>query len=116
MPEHTSIPVFDDERGRLIPIEFAQLPFVPQRCFVVTAPGRAADRGGHRAGCRQVLLLLNGSVQIRLKSDDDVTEHRLANPGASVLIEADTFIDYRLETPDTQVLVLAEEPYLARTP
>jgi hypothetical protein len=108
------MPVFTDDRGQLIPIEFDALPFKPQRCFVVTAPGRPADRGGHEAGSRQVLLLLHGSVTLRLVRGDEETEQHLTEPGAAVLIAADEFVDYRLQTADTQILVLADQPYVAR--
>jgi hypothetical protein len=108
------LPVFDDDRGRLIPVDFRTLPFAPQRCFFVAAPGRATARGGHRADCRQVLVLLRGAVTVRLSTDDGTTEHRLEKPGAGTLIEPTQFVNYVLETPDAEVLVLADQPYAAR--
>lgn len=114
LPVLPVLPVFDDDRGRLIPVDFRALPFSPQRCFFVAAPGRAAERGGHRADCRQVMVLLRGAVTVRLSTDGEATEHRLEEPGAGALIEATQFVNYLLETPDTEVLVLADQPYAAR--
>ena len=34
------VPVFDDERGRLVPVEFNGLPFTPRRVFAVGGPTR----------------------------------------------------------------------------
>ncbi len=62
-----------------------------------------------------MLLLLRGSVTLRLRHGDGETERRLVKPGSSALIAADEFVDYELETPDTEVLVLAEHPYTARS-
>lgn len=114
MSELPPLPVFDDDRGRLIPMEFDALPFAPRRCFFVAAPGHGTDRGGHRADCRQVLVLLRGAVTVRLTGPDGATEHRLTSPGAAELIEPTQFVDYTLETPDAEVLVLADQPYAAR--
>lgn len=114
MTELPRLPVFDDDRGRLIPVDFRTLPFAPQRCFFVAAPGRATERGGHRADCRQVLVLLRGAVTVRLSTAEAVTEHRLDKPGAGALIEPAQFVDYVLETPDSEVLVLADQAYAAR--
>ncbi len=114
MGELPPLPVFHDDRGRLIPMEFAAIPFAPQRCFFVAAPGRTAERGGHRADCRQLLVLLRGTVTVRLHGDDGATEHRLTEPGAGALIEPTQFVHYTLETPDAEVLVLADRPYAER--
>jgi hypothetical protein len=108
------MPVFTDERGRLVAIEFGDLPFQPRRCFVVTAPGRQADRGGHAAECREVIVLLRGSVRVRLVHEGDVTECRLSEPGSTVLVDRHDLVDYQLESADTEILVLADQPFRTR--
>lgn len=115
MAELAPVPVFEDERGRLFPFEFGALPFNPARCFVVTAPGAPTERGGHRADCNQALFLLRGAVTVRLTRGDRVDEQRLAEPGSGALIAPTEFVTYRLETADTAVLVLADQPFVART-
>lgn len=108
------MPVFTDERGRLIAIEFGDLPFQPRRCFVVTAPGRQAERGGHEAECREVIVLLRGSVRMQLVHGGDVTECRLTEPGSTALIDLHDRVDYQLESADAEILVLAEHPFRTR--
>ena len=107
---------FDDPRGRLVPIDFGELPFAPQRVFVVVGPAGPATRGGHVAGCRQCMVLVSGSAVLRLRSrrSGDRT-HELREPGEMALIEPDDFVSYDLLDTGATVLVLADEPFRGRT-
>jgi hypothetical protein len=60
------------------------------------------------------LVLIRGSVTVRLGRDAGMTEHHLKEPGAALLVDEGDFVEYRMESPDTELLVLADRPYLAR--
>lgn len=109
--------VFEDQRGRLVPMEFGDLNFTPQRVFVVVGPAGPATRGGHDAGCRQRMVLVSGSAILRLSSRrSGHRTHELREPGERVLIEPDEFVSYDLMGLASTVLVLAEERFQSRTP
>ena len=107
---------FDDPRGRLVPIDFGELPFAPNRVFVVVGPAGPAKRGGHDAGCRQCMVLVSGSAVLRLRSQrSGARTFELCEPGEMALIEPDDFVSYDLLDTGAIVLVLADEPYRGRT-
>ena len=60
-----TFPVYDDERGRLLPLDLADLPFAPRRVFVVTGPPQGATRGGHAVPCRELVVLVTGAATVR---------------------------------------------------
>lgn len=54
-----------DDRGDLLPIDFKELPFVPQRIFVVNHVKDCQIRGQHaHKKCKQIILCLTGEVWI----------------------------------------------------
>lgn len=59
---------FIDYDGRLVPIEFSRIPFVPQRLFCVTDVPKDYVRGkhSHRKG-KQYLFCLKGRIQVIYK-------------------------------------------------
>ena len=58
--------VFDDN-GSLVPIEFASLPFVPQRIFYITNTPKYGVRGCHaHLVSKQILICLQGIILVNL--------------------------------------------------
>jgi len=96
-----------DERGQLLPVDLRDLPFAPARCFVVTGPPEGATRGGHLVPCRELVVLVSGSADVR---QDGVTV-RLAQPGDTLLLEPGVYMDYDLAPGGSTILVLADRPY-----
>lgn len=112
-PEIITLPVAVDERGALLPIEFADLPFIVRRAFVVTGPPGGAVRGQHVVPCEQFLCLLSGVVTVQL-GDDAASlgdEVRLTKPGQAVRLSAGTYVLYSMPDAASSLLVLAEQPY-----
>ena len=105
---------YDDERGRLVPVEFGDVPFDPRRCFVVAATEGRAHRGGHRAECQELMVLVTGCVTVSLSSTGRPTQqHELARAGDRILIEPEDLVDYVLGSHDAMLLVLADRPFRA---
>ena len=104
------VPVFDDDRGRLVAIEFAGLPFAPQRAFTVTGVPGGSTRGGHRASCAEYVVLTGGRAVVRAGEADAPVVTELAVPGSALLIPAGTWIAYDLADEHSSLVVLAERP------
>lgn len=104
-----------DSRGQLVAVEHGLLPFRPERTFVVSTSDAPVGRGGHVAGCQQLLVLASGRAAVLLEGP--ATGRRrveLAEPGAAVLVAADDHVDYWLEQPGSVLLVLADQPFRDR--
>lgn len=110
--ETTPAAVHDDERGRLVAVELSSLPFTAARCFVVRGPEQPVSRGGHVAGCREVIVLVEGTVRVRLSRHGSATLDRtLEVAGEHVAVEPDDVVDYDLLTPYATVVVLADRAF-----
>lgn len=106
--------VVTDPRGTLMAIELADVPFAVSRIFTVSAPGQPARRGEHPAECNEHMVLVSGRVRVALGAIDPVAT-TLERPGQSLAIPGGTYIVYDLETADTVVLVLADQPWVVET-
>jgi hypothetical protein len=98
---------YADERGTLIPIELDALPFVPRRVFTVVGPPEGSTRGGHEVDCRELLVLVNGRVEVRLDRRTEVLERA----GEVLLLEPGQLVSYDLAPGGSTILVLADEPW-----
>lgn len=115
VPPFPSFPVFDEVRGRLVPVEFDRVPFSPQRVFTVVAPEGGATRGDHEVPCRELFVLVTGTARVVLTTRLDgaaaeVVEHHLIRAGEACLLEPGTDVVYHL-TGGSTVVVLAERAY-----
>jgi uncharacterized RmlC-like cupin family protein len=104
---------YSDDRGRLLPVEHADLPYKPSRVFVVTAMPTGSTRGDHAVRCRETIVLVSGGADVHLRdSGSTELEHfRLAVPGDTVHVSPGDHLSYTLDDPASTVLVLAEDPY-----
>ena len=74
----SKIKSFDDERGSLLPIEFSNLPFTPKRIFIVNNVPVGTTRGSHsHYTTKQLIICINGSVDVILHDGLKKTKHRL---------------------------------------
>lgn len=66
--EKKKLQTFSDERGGiLVPIEFKDLDFVPQRLFYVTDVPAGSERGDHaHYKTKQLLICVQGEITVRL--------------------------------------------------
>jgi hypothetical protein len=65
------IPLFSDNRGNVLPFEFRNLPFAPQRFFTTSAVAPNTVRGEHgHYECHQLLFSLFGDITVYIKAPD----------------------------------------------
>jgi UDP-2-acetamido-3-amino-2,3-dideoxy-glucuronate N-acetyltransferase len=114
VPGVTLIPITSarDLRGSLAALEFAGLPFTPQRAFAVYEVPNESVRGAHaHKTCGQVLVCVAGEVSCVADDGTARQEFRLTSPAVGLCIPSLVWsMQYRY-TRDAVLLVLAELPY-----
>jgi len=102
----------EDARGLLGVLEFAQLPFSPQRFFWISDVPSGMARAGHaHRNCTQLLIGLSGSVVATVTSQHGVSERSMLQPGDSLLIHPRHWLTLSDFTPHSVLGVLASQPY-----
>lgn len=101
-----------DLRGTLAAIEFQDMPFVPQRAFVVYDVPNESVRGAHaHRACGQLLVCVSGEVSSVADDGSARQEFRLTSPDVGLYIPPLIWsMQYRYSR-DAVLLVLAELPY-----
>jgi hypothetical protein len=112
--EHSRFPTFADERGTLIAAELGDVPFEVTRLFVVRGPEGGASRGGHFVDGTEHIVLLRGTVTLTLGENADQAIE-LTEPGSRVHLEVGTYLSYVLHSADSEILVLCDRPFAARS-
>jgi hypothetical protein len=107
-------PSYADDRGSLLPIELAEVPFVVRRVFVVRGVDSRLPRGDHDVPCEELVVLMEGSVQFDITSSDGPERVVLDKPGASLLLQPGTSMSYVLDGPGSTIMVLASAPHGGR--
>lgn len=106
-----TLPTFVDHRGALTPIAFADWGFEAVRAFVVTAPADAV-RGGHaHRECRQVVMRVDGVVDVQVRHGETADLIRLDGVTTAVLIEAGVWSQQTYVTENAAIVVFAASPY-----
>lgn len=101
-----------DLRGSLAALEFATLPFVPQRVFTVYGVPDESVRGAHaHRRCAQLLVCVAGEVSAVADDGSARQEFRLSSPAVGLLVPPLIWsMQYRY-SPAAVLAVLAELPY-----
>ena len=102
-----------DIRGELTVGEFArELPFVPQRYFMVFNVPTRETRGEHaHRACEQVLICAHGSCDVLLDDGHRRREVHLDRPDVAVHMPAMIWGTQYRYSPDAVLLVFASLPY-----
>jgi dTDP-4-dehydrorhamnose 3,5-epimerase-like enzyme len=101
-----------DERGSLLPLDAAHLPFAPQRVFVIHDVPRGTQRGGHaHRSNRQLLVCLSGALNLEVRADGEEGTLLLQAGGPAALLEPGVWARQTYLQPGTVLMVLASEPY-----
>jgi UDP-2-acetamido-3-amino-2,3-dideoxy-glucuronate N-acetyltransferase len=105
-----------DMRGALIAGQASgELPFTPQRFFVVYDVPSSRVRGEHaHRQCSQLLVCLRGEVTVMVDDGEVREEFRLDRPDAALLIPPMVWATQFRHTPDAALLVLASHDYDAQ--
>ena len=107
------LPTAADIRGALVVAEAgSDIPFEPQRWFLVHGVPSAETRGQHaHHTCHQLLLAVSGSLKVVADDGDHREEFHLDRPDIALLLPAMTWgIQYDY-SPRTVLLVIASERY-----
>lgn len=106
-----SFPIFRDERGYLLPMEFKTLPFTPVRAFTVTEVPAGVWRGGHaHHTTEQLLVCIRGTIEYALDTGRSEMSGLLL-PGEQILVPKMVWDKQRFISEDTVLLVLCSTPY-----
>lgn len=105
------LPHVRDMRGDLTVAEFGELPFQPQRQFVVSnTSGRVRGEHAHRE-CAQLLICVSGEMKVLIDDGTTRSTVRLASPHETLLVPAWVWAAQYDFSPDSALLVLASHPY-----
>lgn len=102
-----------DMRGSLSAAEVGrELPFAPQRCFLVYAVPGAEVRGEHaHKRCAQFLVCVHGHVRALVDDGSARAEYRLDRPDIGLYVPPGIWGTQYGYSPDAVLMVLASEPY-----
>ena len=112
--EWIRFPLFSDERGTTLPIEFETLPFVVQRAYFVTG-NKNHVRGGHaHITEEEIFWVVSGSVEAVLH--DGKSEHHilLDDPTKALYIRSGCWHAFKNFQPDTMLGAFSSIPYRGR--
>lgn len=100
-----------DWRGDLTPLEFSDLPFTPQRLFIVKNVEKGIKRGEHaHHKTRQFLICLKG--EIKVASHDGIKyDEAILKEGFSTLIDTYHWDYQEFLTGDDILLVICSTPF-----
>lgn len=102
---------FHDERGDLTPLEFSDLPFTPQRLFIVKNVEKGIERGKHaHHKTRQFLICLKGIIKV-VTHDGIAYDEGLLSEGYATLIETYHWDWQEFLTGDDTLLVICSTSY-----
>lgn len=101
-----------DMRGSLVAAEFGDLPFVPQRTFVVYGVPSKEVRGEHaHRECEQFLICLNGSVTVLADDGFERREFVLDDPSVGIHLKPMTWGTQYKYSPGAVLMVFASHEY-----
>ena len=103
-----------DERGMLVAIETGgEVEFLIKRVYYIYGTNRNFVRGRHaHRNLRQLLICVSGSCTLHTEGGDGKkASYRLDAPGIGLYVEGLVWREIRDLTPETVLLVLADEIY-----
>lgn len=101
-----------DLRGSLVASDHRDLPFSPERTFLVFGVPTKEVRGEHaHRACEQLLVCVNGSVSCVVDDGTERQEVRLDRPDVGLYMPAMLWGTQYRYSPDAVLLVLASLPY-----
>ena len=106
------LPVRADARGVLTPFAFEELPFRPERLFVVAQVPHGTQRGGHGHRVqRQLLVCVAGRVEVDVRPAGAPAAVVRLEPGQAVLVEPGVWSTQTYQTADSVLVVVADGLY-----
>lgn len=106
------LPLITDERGHIVVGEHQDLPFVPERFFVIFDVPAGQLRGVHaHKRCHQLLVCLRGSLTARFDNGRSADEVRLDRPSLGLHMPPMVWGGQSNFSDDALLLVLASCAY-----
>ncbi len=103
--------IYEDERGKLLPIEFSKLNFIPKRIFSVYDVPKDEIRGEHaHYNTIQLIVCIKGRVIVGLDDGHKKTEIEISS-GESVFVDKLVWDWQKFLTGDDHILVLCSTEY-----
>jgi WxcM-like, C-terminal. len=101
-----------DARGDLVAFEDRHnLPFPCKRVFTIRVGHGRLDRGGHANSCDEVIVVMAGSVLIKVDNGPERGEIRLVASDEAVWISGGVLIQLCDFAPGTVLMVCASQTY-----
>ncbi|MEK6832864.1 MAG: WxcM-like domain-containing protein [Nanoarchaeota archaeon] len=105
---------FKDLDGSLIPFEFEDLPFKPQRIFIVKDVPKDIERGNHaHYMTRQLLVCLEGKILVKMYNGIE-NEETIIKPMESVLVNSLVWDSQIFLTDKDMLLSLCSTHYMPK--
>lgn len=102
---------FFDRRGDLTPLEFSDLPFTPQRLFIVKNCEKGIKRGEHaHHKTKQFLICLKGEIKV-VTHDGIRYDEGILKEGYSTLIETYQWDYQEFLTGNDILIVVCSTPF-----
>lgn len=113
MPRLITLPVFEDSRGKLTPVEWEKIaPFEAKRLFFIHDVPPEARRGGHaHRTAYQLLVCAAGSVDVSIDDGSSTTVYTLKPDNRALLMQPRIWSEQYNFAPHTVLLVLTSEEY-----
>ncbi len=106
------LPVHADSRGVLVPFEFDDVPFRPQRVFVISGVPPNTTRGGHaHRSVWQLLYCPAGTVAVAVRTGESIATVLLDRHESALLVEPGVWTSQTFETAESVLVVFSSEPY-----
>ena len=106
------LPLHADTRGVLVPFEFYDLPFDPQRVFVISGVPAKTTRGGHaHRSARQLLYCPAGTVTVDVRVGESTATMLLDHRDRALVVEPGVWTSQTFETAESVLVVFSSEPY-----
>jgi len=101
-----------DNRGKLAPFSFDELPFTPSRCFTISdvTAGEVRGQHAHRSG-RQMLVCLQGSIEVLMRYQTEEVKLILNSLSPAVIFDAGVWCQQTYLDEKSVLLVFASEAY-----
>ena len=112
-PNHI-IKIIGDDRGVLSVIDFANLPFIPQRMFYIRYVPDGTIRGQHaHKKCSQIFIHISGTIDITVKEiNGSISCNRMKELSPSyIIVEPMEWVELKFIGVNGCILVLCSHPY-----
>lgn len=104
--------IFNEDRGTLVPVEFADVPFVPKRLFFIKGVPQGTVRGEHgHFKCKQYYICIKGLVLVEMYTGPSEFEVVILRPGQAILVPEMVWTSEEFCTGHEVLLVLCSEEY-----